>query len=296
MNFFKDKGILITGSSGMIGKELYEILVNSSYDYKFLRLADIKKGQDLRNFKTCINYTKDVDIVFLLHGVKGSPKMTKEKPASFFVPMIQSNTNMLEACRINNVEKVVYTSSIAVLNPETDLYPAFAKKAGEMQIDAYKIQYPEFGKNCFITRPANVYGKYDNFMNPDAMVITSLVRKAILDAKIEVWGDGSETREFISARDVAKGIILTMSKSPDKPVNLGSGEVHSIKEVAEILSNISGKSIIYKPFERCGDKNRVVFNDKNQADIGFKAQDNFERNIQEIYTWAKDLYLGGILK
>ncbi len=295
MNIFENKRVLITGSEGMVGKEFLDVL-KEFHNIKFIRTADIKTGKDLRDFKTCLNLTKDIDFAFLLHGVKGSPKMTKERPVDFFVPMIQCNTNMLEACRVNNVEKVLYTSSIAVLNPETDLYPAFAKKAGEMQIDAYKIQYPEFGKNCFIVRPANVYGKYDNFMNPNAMVITSLVRKAVLNDVIEVWGDGSEVREFISAKDVVRGMILTMLKEPSKPVNLGSGETHSIRQIAEILSELSGKEIIYKPLERSGDKSRVVYTDKNQADIEFIAKDDFRKSIEEVYTYAKDLYLGGALK
>ena len=295
MDIFKDKRVLITGSEGMIGKEFLDVL-KSFCNVKFIRTADIKTGKDLRDFKTCLNLTKDIDFAFLLHGVKGSPKMTKERPVDFFVPMLQCNTNMLEACRINNVQKVLYTSSIAVLNPETDLYPAFAKKAGEMQINAYKIQYPEFGKNCFIVRPANVYGKYDNFMNPNAMVITSLVRKAILNDVIEVWGDGSEVREFISAKDVVGGMILTMLKEPSKPVNLGSGETHSIREVAETLSKLSGKEIIYKPLEKSGDKSRVVYTDINQADIGFIAKDDFRKSIKDVYSYAKELYLRGVLK
>jgi nucleoside-diphosphate-sugar epimerase len=224
-------------------------------------------------------------------GIKGSPKMTQERPIDFFVPMIQCNTNTLEACRINEVKKVLYTSSIAVLNPQTDKFPAFAKTAAEMQIEAYKIQYPKFGQNCFIVRPSNVYGRFDNFDNLNAMVVTSLVRKAILNNVIEVWGDGSETREFISARDVARGMILTMEKSPDKPVNLGSGEIHSIQEVAEILSELSDKPITYLLRESKGDKNRVVYNDLNQADIGFKAEDSFKESIVEIYNSAKNYYL-----
>lgn len=276
--------ILVTGSEGMIGKELTILLKNNNIRIK---RADLKLGIDLRNFSICKKISEGISECYMLAGVKGSPKMTQERPVDFLVPMLQFNTNMLEACRINNVKKVLYTSSIAVLNYKTDKFPAFAKKASELQIDAYKIQYPKFGNNCFIVRPANVFGRFDNFDNQDAMVVTSLVRKAVLDDEIKVWGDGSEEREFISAKDVARGMILTMNKMPNKPVNLGSNKTHTIKELAEILSKLSHKPIKYALSEKRGDQLRVVYNDEEQEDIGFSTLNNFERDIKETYNWAK---------
>ena len=246
------KIILVTGSEGMIGKELVELLKQKEPDSLF-RLVDKTIGFDLRHYQTCLNVMD----------------------------------NLLEAARIKGVKKFLYTSSIAVLNPDTDKFPAAAKAMGELQIEAYKIQYPEFGNNCYIVRPANVYGRYDKFDNPNSMVITSLIRKALTDATIEVWGDGSETREFINAKDVAKGMILTMQMMPDKPVNLGSGDIHSIKKVAEILSNLSKKPISYLLKEKRGDQSRVVYLDKNQANIEFKADVSLEEGIQEAYEYAK---------
>ena len=283
------KIILVTGSNGMIARELIELLKEKEPDAT-IRLADLSMGLNLRYYDVCLDVMKGVSDVYSMVGIKGSPKKTKEKPASFFVPMLQFNTNLLEAARKAGVKKFLYTSSISVLNPQTDLYPSFAKKAGEMQIDAYKIEYPEFGNNCIIVRPANVYGRYDNFNNMEAMVVTSLIRKSLTENVIEVWGDGSELREFISAKDVAKGCILAMDKMPSMPINLGAGEMHTIKELAEILSEASGKEIKYLTTEQKGDKKRVVFEDKNQGDIGFKATDNFKDSILEAYEYAKSNY------
>lgn len=288
--FIKKKIILVTGSEGMIAKELIELLQKRE-PKSLIRYADLSLGLDLRFYELCLNLTNGVSEVYSLVGIKGSPKKTKEKPASFFVPMLQFNTNLLEAARVNKVKKFLYTSSIAVLNPQTDLFPSYAKKAGEMQIDAYKIEYPEFGNNCFIVRPANVYGKYDNFYNKESMVVTSLIRKALTEDEIEVWGDGSELREFISAKDVANGMILTMKKKPSLPINLGGGEMHSIKELVEIISEISGKKIKYLVSEQKGDKKRVVFEDKNQGDIGFKTSDSFKESVIETYEYMKQKFI-----
>jgi len=280
---FKGKKIAVLGGEGMIGKELVkqlQLIGGNVFSY------DIKNGYDLSCYSACYQIFKDTDFVFSLVGVKGSPRMTNAKPLDFMFPMLRCETNIIKAAIDCKVEKFLYTSSIAVLNPKTDRFPAWAKMTGELLLEAARIQYPDF--KFVITRPANVYGKYHNFDNMNAMVVTSLVRKAILCNAIEVRGDGSEMREFISAKDVAKGMILTMLKSPEKPVNLGSGETHSIKELAEILSKISNKPIVYKLLEKEGDRERVVFKDENRADIGFKAEDNFKESIIEVYNYARN--------
>lgn len=275
--------VVITGSEGMIGKELTQQLLRLGAS---VRQIDLKNGQDLRDYENCVDYTMNADYVFHLMGVKGSPKMTNEKPADFFVPMVQCNTNLLEACRRNKIKGVLYTSSIAVLNPETDRFPAWAKMTGEVQIEAYKVQYPEFGNNCCIVRPANVYGRFDNFNNPNAMVITSLISKSKNEEVIEVWGDGTELRDFVNAKDVARAMILVMEKMPQKPINIGSGEIYSISEVAHTIGNLTGKKIVFKPKEARGDSRRDMDITMLQA-LGFKPAVSLKDGIKEALAEAQ---------
>ncbi len=123
---------------------------------------------DLSDFNKCLWLTENIDYVFHIAGIKGSVKVTKSNPASFFVPLLMMNTNVLEACRINNVEKVVYTSSIGAYSSAEvfkenenldgepmDMFPGWSKRMAEKQIEAYKIQYGL--KNFSIVRICNCF-------------------------------------------------------------------------------------------------------------------------------------------
>ena len=160
-NFFKNKNCLVTGGTGMIGREIAKILVACESNVRIISLDKIKIHDridhvygDLTSFDFCKNQIKDMDFVFHVAGIKGSVKVTLEKPASFFVPLLMFNTNVLEAARINNVQKLVYTSSIGAYSsneifaesdeddqaPPMDMFPGWAKRIAEMQIKSYKIQ------------------------------------------------------------------------------------------------------------------------------------------------------------
>jgi len=284
---WKGKKVLVSGSEGMIGKELVEQLNNLGAEVTGI---DLKQGKDcdLRKYWTCYNLCKDADIVFHLAGIKGSPRMTNERPLDFIGPMLQFDTNMILAALKCGVSKFLYTSSIAVENIETDKFPAWAKMTGEMLIEAIRIQYKvktygtETTDYC-IVRPSNVYGRFDNFDNPNAMVITSLIKKALTYKQIDVWGNGSEVRDFINAQDVARGMIDVMTEMPTEPINLCSGESHTIKDVAEIISSITKKKVFYDENRKTGAKSRVM---KPNWPLEIKV--SLKQGIEEAIEWAKN--------
>jgi len=279
---WQNKNILVTGGRGMIGQELIELLDKLGAD---VRVADIKKGCDLRDFDNCLQACEGMDFVFHLAGVKGSPKLTNEKPADFMGPMLQFDTNMILAAQLQGVRRFLYTSSIAVLNPETDKYPAWAKQTAEHLIEAQRIQnkgatYVQT-EYC-IVRPSNVYGRFDDFSNPNAMVITSLIGKAHSGSDtLEVWGDGSQTRDFVYAKDVAKGMMLVLEKLPTTPINLGSGYNTKISEVAEIIAKLCGKEVLYDKSKGIGAQNRPM--DITEATkLGFKVNTSIPDGLKEV--------------
>lgn len=183
---FQNKNILVTGGAGMVGRALTTKLLRLGSKVTIADLHcpnDLEPevsyvNKDLRYLHNCEEICEDKDFVFNIIGVKGSPQACATQPADFMVPMLQFNTNMMEAARRANVEWYLYTSSVGVYSPadvfyEEDVWSTFpspndkfagwAKRMGELQAEAYSIQY---GWNkVSIVRPANIFGKYDNF-NP----------------------------------------------------------------------------------------------------------------------------------
>ncbi|OHB76554.1 MAG: hypothetical protein A2Z25_17990 [Planctomycetes bacterium RBG_16_55_9] len=252
---FTKKNVLITGGTGLIGRQIVDILCDAGAYVRVVSLDDIRVDDraehlcgDLTDFEFCREIICDMDFVFHVAGIKGSIEVTKKKPASFFVPLLMFNTNVLEACRIQKVSKVVYTSSIGAYasaevfketenadGPPMDMFPGWAKRMAELQIQAYKIQYGL--ENFSVVRPCNVYGPGDNFDPDNAMVIPTLMYRIYRkEDPVVVWGDGSAIRDFAYSRDVAEGVILALYHGTRSSfVNLGSGKGYSIRELVETL-------------------------------------------------------------
>lgn len=282
INIWSSKNILITGGEGMIGRELRELLRAMN---AHVHIADLKNGIDLRIPDVCIELCKNKDYVFHLAGVKGNPRMTKEQPASFMGPMLQFDTNMIIAAQIAGVPNFLYTSSIAVENPQTDMYPAWAKMTAEKLIESMRIQFPNGTKYC-VVRPANVYGRFDNFKNPNAMVITSLINAAMEKNKIEIYGDGKQERDFINAYDVAVGMLKCIIDMDKKPRNLCSGETVTIEQVARLIQKEWPKvDIDYIPAgDRVMGDNRRVMN----INWNFEPSIDIATGIKEVCRWLKN--------
>tara|TARA_B100000035_G_scaffold268837_1_gene242452 strand:+ start:5457 stop:6428 length:972 start_codon:yes stop_codon:yes gene_type:complete len=304
---FKNQKILVTGGGGMIGRSLVEMLYKKG---AHITIADLTEPTnlpedinyvkvDLRYFDQCEKICKGMDYIFNLVGIKGSPKMCAEQPVDFMVPMLQFNTNMMEAAARANVKWYLFTSSVGVYAPASvfkedsvwstmpspnDRFAGWAKRIGELQAEAYGIQYGK--KNISIVRPANVYGAYDNFNPENAMVIPSLVRKAQENEVLEVWGDGSAIRDFIHADDVAKGMIFAVENQITEPINLGSGEGYSIKQVVEMVVKHCGRDLPIKWLtdKPSGDALRL-FDMTRAKSYGFDISVDLDEGIKRTTNW-----------
>jgi len=308
---FKNQNVLVTGGAGMVGRALVAKLLTLNAN---VTIADLHKpsdlepevnfvSKDLRYLHNCEEICSGQDYVFNIIGIKGSPKACAEQPADFMVPMLQFNTNMMEAARKANVKWYLYTSSVGVYSPadvfyEDDVWKTFpspndkfagwAKRMGELQSEAYSIQYGL--NNISIVRPANIFGKYDNFNPVNSMVIPSLIRKAQENDVLEVWGDGSPIRDFIFANDVADSMIKCVENKVTVPVNLGSGKGYSIKELVEVVVKCSGKDNLEVKWlvdKGNGDAIRIMSTERAES-LGIKTNTTLEEGIKVVTEWFKD--------
>ena len=303
--------VLVTGGTGMIGRYLVPLLLESdnevtvaSLDGKELCHPKAKfKRLDLRDINNCMNVCEGIDEVYHLAGVKGSPKMCREQPADFFVPTISFSLNMMQAARKKGVKKYLFTSSVGVYHPaeifkeedvwktfpsENDKFAGWAKRMGEMQAQAYQVQYKDSDNLYSIVRPGNVYGRYDNFDPQTAMVIPSLIARIFKgESPLNVWGDGSPIRDFIHASDVARAMIFVMNNNIEIPVNVSSGEPTSIKDVVEIISScFDGATYQFTENGVSGDNKRLMDISRLKK-FGWKPRVGLEEGIKDTIDWFK---------
>jgi GDP-L-fucose synthase len=242
-----------------------------------------------------------MDYVFHIAGIKGSPIVMKTFQYQVFRDFIMMNTNMIDA--IYNTPTVkwgLYTSTIGTYGPartfkEDDLwtqnpspndwFAGWAKRMGEVQVNAYDAQHKE--AKMSIIKPANIYGKYDNFDLRTSTLIPSLTRKVYEAEKtVEIWGNGTAGRDIIHARDVAGAAIFAVENKITKPLNVGHGRTFTIKEVIQTLVNVSGKDleITHDLTKPTGDQFRVP-NTERLNSYGFKPSISLEEGLKETYEW-----------
>ena len=293
----------------MIGRQIAAILVESGAYTRVVSLDDIKIHNDVEHVKgdlTSLEFCKDViqgmDYIFHVAGIKGSVKVTLERPASFFVPLLMFNTNVLEASRQLGIEKLVYTSSIGAYSSNElfveseeeevaspmDYFPGWAKRMAELQIKAYQQQYNM--DNFSIVRPCNVYGPGDNFDVENAMVIPTLLARIDAGEKpVRVWGDGSAIRDFAFSKDVAEGTLLALHHGTQgRYVNLGSGTGTSVKALLETMSELFSFEYEFDTTKPSGFPRRVMDISLAREMIDYNPTTTLKEGLQITWDWYQN--------
>ena len=301
--------VIVTGGAGFLGSHLVaylqelgakNIIVPRSKDYD---LRD--KSAVLRLFED----NPDTDMVIHLAATVGGIGANRKHPGIFFYDNIMMGTLLLEYARQYNVKKFVgigticeYPKFTPVPFSEDDLWNGYpeetnapygiAKKALLVQGQAYR---QEFNYNAIHILPTNLYGPGDNFDHESSHVIPALIRKMIEaqengSSEVTLFGDGSPTREFLYAKDAARGIALAAANYDDgDPVNLGSGFEISIKDLAELIAELTGfeGDIHWDTGKPNGQPRRNVNVSKAKEAFNFEAEIHFREGVEKVIAWYR---------
>jgi len=306
-----EKKVLVTGGRGFLGSHLVDLLKRSGAKNVSVPTS---KEYDLTSLTNCRKVIHDIDIVFHLAARVGGIGLNLERPGELFYDNLMMGAQLMDEARRAGVEKFIALGTICSYPKFTpipfsedyiwDGYPeetnapyGLAKKMLLVQSQAYWQQY-KF--KSIVIFPTNLYGPGDNFDPNSSHVIPALILK-MRDAikskskKVVVWGDGSPTRDFLHVRDAARGIVLAAeSYDSSAPLNLGSGQKISIKNLTYLISKLTGYKgkIDWDTTKPNGQPRRCVSNERSQKEIGFRPEINLESGLRETIAWFRRSYGG----
>jgi len=317
---WQNETVLVTGGAGFIGSFLTEELNSRGADVvvadnfskghdKLDHIADDVEIRpvDLTTHKGCSEATEGVDHIFHLAASVGGIHFIQRENVGGLTPSVLMNQHMLEAARINDVDRFLFASSACIYRQEHDdlnkfsedqAIPAnphstygWAKVLGEVACDAY---HEDTDVETSSVRIFNAYGPRENLDPDSSHVIPSLCRKAIEaedGGSIELFGDGTQERGFIYVTDLVEGMIETMEKKSDgEPINLGnSKEVVSMNELAEKIIDISGKnlSIEHDLSMPTGTDKYAADMTKMKAELDWEPSVKLADGLERVYEWAE---------
>jgi GDP-L-fucose synthase len=303
--------VVVTGGAGFLGSFVCErlrkrgaldVVVPRSQQY------DLVKGDDVRRLLS----DAKPDLVIHLAARVGGIGANRDNPGRFFYENAMMGIQLLHECHRAKVKKVVATGTVCAYPKfcpvpfnEDDLWNGYpeetnapygiAKKILGVQSAAYREQY---GFDSVVLYPVNLYGPRDNFDLHASHVIPAMLRKfhtAKIEGRQEVvlWGDGSPTREFFYVEDCAEGILLAAEEyDSSDPVNLGSSEEISMKDLAEKIRALVGYDggIQWDTEKPNGQPRRKLDVSRAKERFGFEAQVRLDEGLVQTYSWMKEHY------
>lgn len=317
MAFWDGKRVLVTGGGGFVGSHVVDLLVERGarvtaaddfHPRKLDRLSHVRgeivrRHANLSDSAQSLEAVKGQDIVLHLAAKVQGIRFNQAHHGT----MLSENTllaiNALEAARQVGVERFlmvssacVYASDCTIPTPEeegfrglpasTNLGYGWAKRTAELLAQTYA---EEFGMSIAIARPYNTYGPRDHFESPDAHVIAALIRRiAEGEDPLLVWGSGEQSRTFLYVTDLARGLLDLIERYPQPdPVNLGTDEETTVRELVQRLVALSGRrmTVQFDASKPSGQPRRTCDTSKAKRLIGFTARVPLAEGLAQTMAW-----------
>ena len=301
--------IFVAGHNGLVGSAIIRNLKSKHYENIYWVR---RKNCDLTNKIQVDAYFEQAkpEYVFLAAAKVGGIGGNSTYPAEFIYENLMIQTNIIDAAYRNGVKKLVFLGSSCIypkmadqpitedalmtgpLEPTNDAY-ATAKIAGIKMCQAYRQQY---GFNAISLMPTNLYGPNDNFDINTGHVLPSLMAKfhgSLEKSKhwvVKLWGDGSPMREFLHVDDLAEACIKCMQDYDEpEPINVGTGEDVTIKELAETIVDVVGYKNYYEwDTSKPNGTPRKVLNVDKMKSLGWEPKIGLREGIESTYAWYKE--------
>jgi GDP-L-fucose synthase len=307
--FWQNRRVCVTGGAGFLGRFILAELRRRGANEIFVPTIEKYDLVDPASIDRMLADSRP-DVIIHLAAKVGGIGANRAHPAEFFYDNLMMGVQLMHRAWQAGVGKFVaigtvcaYPKFTPVPFREDDLWNGYpeetnapyglAKKMLLVQAQTYREQY---GYDAIFLLPVNLYGPWDNFNLETSHVIPAMIRK-IIEAQqagrdeVTLWGDGSPTREFIYAADAAEGIVRAAEDySGPLPVNIGSGNEISIRDLAGLISRLTGFNgrIVWDTSKPNGQPRRGLDTSRARDLFGFTARTSFEDGLRETIAWYRE--------
>jgi GDP-L-fucose synthase len=305
--------VVVTGGRGFLGRHVTAALREAGAEVTPLG----RRECDLRELRDFVRLLEQIcpDAVVHLAAVVGGIGANRAEPGRFLYENAIMGLHLLEACRIVGTQKIVIAGTVCAYPKlatvpfvENDLWNGYpeetnapygiAKRLLLVQAQAYRAQY---GTNAVCLLPVNLYGTGDSLDLASGHVIPSMIRKFVEAREsggdtVELWGDGSPTREFLHVRDAARAFRLALERyDAPEPVNVGSGAEISIADLATLVARATrfGGTVCWDASQPNGQPRRRLDTSRARA-FGFEAEITLAEGVAETVAWVEHELCGTI--
>jgi len=309
------KKILITGGGGFLGSNLAKY-ISESTDHEITSIGksrELKRelfprelyfDQDLLNLDTCLFFTKNIDWVFDFAAIAGNYKFLLDNAAEIMYKNVQMNLNILEASRINKVERILFASSSAIypatdkgvfteeddypLNPENRFY---GLEKAYME-NLYILYQKKYGIKTYLPRTSVNYGLFIPYIGVKAKSFAEICKR-LIEIKngetLELYGDGNQLRDMIYSEDCAEIFYKLINSDMHDPINVSTGEGITINKLVNIAAKHLNKEIkiSYDVKKNMGAKTRISDNTKIKTLLEWKSKTSPEEGVAKMIDWMK---------